>query len=86
MKNLKLGTLAVLAACIATFGTAMAQSVHHDKMDARSARADIRRLKVIRAEAVRTHNYGKIAQTDRLIDADRHFVRKDKRKVARAGG
>ena len=84
MTNIKLGTLVFLAACMATLGAAGAQTVRHDKMDARAARADIRRLRADRRRAVRMGNWGKVKQDDRLIAADQHFVRKDARKVIRA--
>jgi len=86
MKNSKFGSLAVLAVFVASFGSAMAQTIHHDKMDARAARADIIRLQADRREAKRTRNWGKVAQDDRLIAADRHFMKKDIRKVDRSGG
>jgi hypothetical protein len=86
MTNLKLGTLGLLAACVLSIGIAGAQSVRHDRMDARSARADIKRLKHIRKNDVRHQNWGKVAQDDRLIAADRHFVHKDVRKVDQSGG
>jgi len=78
--------LGICAAAICTAPFATAQSVRHDYMDSAAARKDIRRLKRDRALALRTHNMGKVAQDDRLIAADRHFVRKDTRKVIRGGG
>ncbi len=86
MTNLKLGTIGLMAICVASFGTAVAQTVDHDRMDARSARADIHRLKAIRRNDVLQKNWGKVAQDDRLIARDRHFARKDTRKVKQAGG
>jgi len=77
MTKLNLGTLVLLATCVAAFGTAGAQTMHHDRMDARAAKADIMRLKADRRNAVRTRNWGKVKQDDRLIAADKHFVRKD---------
>ncbi len=53
-------------------------------MYARAARADIRRLEKDRRKAVRTHNFGKIAQDDRLIAADRYFIKMDAIKARRA--
>jgi hypothetical protein len=84
--KLNLGTICLLAVCGATLGAAAAQTISHDRMDARSARADIRRLKRDRRHALKTNNMGKVAQDDRLIAADRHFVRKDVHKVIRSGG
>jgi len=86
MTKLKLGNLALVAACLAIFGSASAQSIRHDFMDARAARADILKLQSDRRMAVRTHNWGKIAQDDRLIAADRHWIRKDAQKVRNGGG
>ena len=84
MNNIKLGTLALLAVCFGSFGSASAQSRRHDLMDARAARAAIRRLEKDRRKAVRTHNFGKIAQDDRLIAADRYFIKMDEIKARRA--
>ena len=71
----------LLAAVVASVGMASAQSERHDKMDARAARADIARLQLVRKKDVRHHNWDKVAQDDRLIAADRHFIKKDVRKM-----
>ncbi len=84
----KLGNLFVLTTCFAALGFASiagAQTVRHDKMDARAARADIRRLQMDRRMALRHHDWGKVKQDDRLIRADQHWIHKDVRKVERAG-
>ena len=86
MKNLKLGSFALLAVCLASFGPAIAQTVHHDKMDARAARADILKLQHDRKHALRTNNMGKVAQDDRLIAADREWIRRDSHKIKNGGG
>ena len=86
MTNFKLGTFGLLVVCVASFGLAGAQSVRHDKMDARAAKADIIRLQAERRQAKIDHNWGKVAQDDRLIAADKHFLKKDVRKVKQAGG
>jgi len=84
--NLKLGKLAILAATLGIMGSANAQSVRHDKMDARAARADIAKLQRDRRSAVRHKNWKKVAQDDRLIEADRRWTRKDVQKIRRSGG
>lgn len=87
MKQIK--TIGILGLCMAAIGVASfagAQSVRHDRMDARAARADIRRLQADRAQARMDHNWGKVAQDNRLISRDRQFTRKDTRKVIRATG
>jgi len=89
MKQITFRTLAVLGSCMAAMSFASfasAQSIHHDKMDAKAAMKDIRRLQADKAMARRNHDWKKVEQDQRLIDADRHFVRKDVRKVIRAGG
>ena len=84
--NLKLGSIALLAICLASSIPAIAQSVRHTKMDARAARADIRRLQVIRRRCVKYKNWGKLRQTDRLIAEDRRFIQKDVHKIRNHGG
>ena len=79
MKNIKFGFLALVAVCSALVAVAPAQTMRHDHMDARAARMDIKRLKMDRKVAMRTHNWGKVAQDDRLLAADRHFIKMDKR-------
>jgi len=89
MTNLKIGKLAVLTAGVMALGMtsiASAQTVRHDFMDATAARRDIAKLKVDRAFAARTHDWGKVAQDDRLIAQDRFWIHRDEWKIRRAGG
>lgn len=86
MKNLKLGTLTLIAVCMASIGAADAQSVKHDFMDAHAARLDIIKLKADRRRALRYKNWGKVAQDDRLIAQDKFWIARDKNKIRRAGG
>ena len=85
MTNNKLGLLTLMVVCLAALGTAGAQTMRHDKMDSRAARADIQRLKQIRKQDVRAGNWGKVAQDARLIAKDKHFVHSDKRKMGDGG-
>ncbi len=85
-RNLKLGSIALLTICLASFIPAAAQSVRHVRMDSTAARADIRRLQVIRRRCVKYKNWGKLAQTDRLIAEDRKFIHQNTHKVRNAGG
>jgi hypothetical protein len=75
-------------AAIALPALAGAQSLRHDYLDAQAARKDIRRLQADRARAVRYHNWGKVAQDDRLIGQDRYWIYKDRGRIqnARMGG
>lgn len=66
-------------------GTAGAQTMRHDEMDFRAARADIQRLKQIPKQDVRAGNWGKVAQDDRLIAKDKQFIHGDKRKMGDGG-
>ncbi|MDR3691800.1 MAG: hypothetical protein P4L46_20640 [Fimbriimonas sp.] len=84
--NLKLGSIALLAICLAGSIPAAAQSIRHNRMDAKAARADIRRLKVIRRRCVKYKNWGKLMQTDRLIAEDKKFIHRDSHKIHNAGG
>ncbi len=86
LSNLKLGSIALTAICLASFIPAAAQSVRHDRMDARAARADIRNLMVVRRRCIKYKNWRKLKQTDRLIARDQKFINKDVRKVRRSGG
>jgi hypothetical protein len=86
MKNHKLGNIVALATCLAIFGSASAQAVKHEWLDAKAARRDIARLQVDRHRAVRYHNWAKIAQDDRLIESDRLWIKKDMHKIEHAGG
>jgi len=86
MKNLKLGTLTLIAVCMASVGAAGAQTVTHDFMDAHAARLDIMKLKAERRKAVHYKNWGKVAQEDRLIAQDKFWIQRDKNKIKRAGG
>jgi hypothetical protein len=84
MKISTLGNLFVVSACVAALGLgsiAAAQSVKHDHLDARAARADIARLQKDRRRAVRFHNLAKVAQDDRLIASDRFWIRRDQHKI-----
>jgi hypothetical protein len=77
--------LIVVTACFAACCSAGAQSVHHDRMDARAAHADYMHLKADRRIARMHHNWGKVKEDNRLMAVDRKFMRKDRRKVMRAG-
>jgi hypothetical protein len=88
MKQFNLGKLVVLALCLGAIGVAAsadAQSVRHDIMDARGAKADIIKLKADRAIAKHQHNWGKVKQDNRLIANDRKFLHKDIHKVRNSG-
>jgi hypothetical protein len=54
-------------------------------MDARAAHADYMHLKADRRIARMHHNWGKVKEDNRLMAVDRKFMRKDRRKVMRAG-
>ncbi len=84
--NLKLGSIALIAICLASSVPAQTQSVRHAKMDVRAARADIRRLQVIRRRCVKYKNWGKLRQTDRLIAEDQKFIHQDNHKIRNHGG
>jgi hypothetical protein len=88
MNKVKFANLFLFAVCLGAIGvagSAGAQSVRHDVMDAQSARADIIRLKEERSMARSNHNWGKVRQDNRLIAADRHFLHQDKRKIQNSG-
>ena len=84
--NLKLGLIALLTVCVGVLIPAAAQSMTHNRMDARAARADIRRLMVIRRRCVKYKNWRKLQQTDRLIARDKDFISQDVHRVRNAGG
>lgn len=75
--NLKLGSIALLIICLASFIPAAAQSMRHNRMDARAARADVRRLMVIRRRCIKYKNWRKLDQTNRLIAKDKQFIAQD---------
>jgi len=75
--NLKLGSIALLTICMATLIPAAAQSERHDRMDARAAKADVRRLMVIRRRCIKYKNWRKLDQTNRLIAKDKEFISQD---------
>ena len=77
--NLKLATIVLLTLILATLIPTAAQSARHDKMDARAARADVRRLMVIRRRCIKYKNWRKLDQTDRLIAKDKQFIAQDGR-------
>ncbi len=84
MKNFKPASVLTLSACLATFATvavAPAQSKHHVRLDQRAAQADIKRLQKDRRRALKYQNWGKVAQDDRLIAADKLWILKDKHKL-----
>lgn len=84
--NVKLGSIALLTVFLASAVPAAAQSTMHTRMDARAARADIRKLMVIRRRCVKYKNWRKLEQTDRLIARDREFINRDVHKVRNSGG
>ena len=86
LKNIKLSSVALLAVCLASSIPAVAQSVRHNRMDVKAARADIRRLQVIRRRCIKYKNYRKLDQTNRLIAEDQRFINQDKRKIRKSGG
>ena len=84
--NIKLGAIALLTLCLGGLIPAAAQSMSHNRMDARAARADMRRLIVIRRRCVKYKNWRKLQQTDRLIARDKDFISQDGHRVRNAGG
>jgi len=84
--KINLGSIALLAICLASAMPAVAQTVRHARMDARAARADIRRLQVIRRRCLKYKNWGKLEQTNRLIAEDQKFIHRDTHKIQNAGG
>lgn len=80
-----LGKFSVFLACMSLFVGASAQTVRHDFLDASAARRDIKHLQKDRARALRFHNWGKVAQDDRLIASDRYWIKRDKNKIRRSG-
>jgi|GEM_PF-1765334 len=81
---LKLGSIALLAVCIASSIPAIAQSKRHTRMDVKAAKADIQRLQVIRRRCIKYKNYRKLDQTNRLIAEDQRFINQDKRKIRKS--
>ncbi|HWD38620.1 MAG TPA: hypothetical protein VG944_07210 [Fimbriimonas sp.] len=84
IRNIFLGLSAL--AVIGAPAIAGAQSLRHTIMDSHAARADLARLERERTHAVRHHNWSRVHQLDRLIEADRHFIHKDMRKIHRIRG
>jgi len=88
MRYLTLKNLLVVGMWVASLGSLTvvnAQTVRHDFLDAKAAQRDIWHLKQDRARALHFHNWGKVAQDDRLISSDRFWIMKDKNRIRRAG-
>ena len=80
-KNLKLGSIAIVTLFLAYAIPAIAQSTRHNRMDVKAAKADIRRLQVIRRRCIKYKNFRKLDQTNRLIAEDQRFINQDARKI-----
>ncbi len=89
LKTLAAFGAAVTAVILPTMGQAQLigeqPTLLHDYMDAKAARRDIARLRLDQRRARQYGNFSKAMQDQRLIDADRYWVRKDVGRIRNSG-